>query len=176
MITFLNQLAEIGGLNALVFLVIFLFAIREGYTFCAWVKTEILDRYHKKSKRTEHVEERFEELKEINQKEDKEIGALKQEITNLKNQMGDIKDQYSQWQARDIEYHLAVVRNTLYHIYSKCRKNGYIDQAEYECFEKLKMYYLSNNGNSVFKHKVIPYIDSLEVKGIDFIPEDSNKE
>jgi hypothetical protein len=63
----------------------------------------------------------------------------------------------------------------LYHIYSKCRKNGYIDQAEYECFEKLKMYYLNNNGNSVFKHKIIPYIDSLEVKGIDFNTEDNNK-
>lgn len=172
MIAFLNQLAEIGGLNALIFLVLFLFAIREGYNFCVWVKTEILDKYHKKSQRTENVEERFEELKVINQKEDKEIGDLKQEFASLKDQMGDIKNQYTQWQAKDIEYHLAIVRNTLYHIYSKCCKNGYIDQAEYECFEKLKMYYLNNNGNSIFKHKVIPYIDSLEVKGIDFNPED----
>ena len=38
------------------------------------------------------------------------------------------------------------------------------------------MYYLNNNGNSIFKYKVIPYIDSLEVKGIDFDPQDSDKE
>jgi len=37
------------------------------------------------------------------------------------------------------------------------------------------MYYLNNNGNSIFKHKVIPYIDSLEVKGIDFNPETENR-
>ena len=176
MIAFLNQLADIGGLYALIFLVLFLIAIREGYNFCVWVKTEILDRYHEKSQRTENVEERFKKLKVINQKEDKEIGALKQEFASLKDQMNDMKNQYSQGQARNIEYHLAIVRNTLYHIYSKCRKNGYIDQVEYECFEKLKMYYLNNNGNSIFKYKIIPYIDSLEVKGIDFNPQDSDKE
>jgi hypothetical protein len=68
------------------------------------------------------------------------------------------------------------VRNTLYHIYNRCRKHGYIDQAEYESFESLKMFYLNNGGNSIFKHKVIPYIDSLTVKGIDFESESAEEE
>jgi predicted nuclease with TOPRIM domain len=92
MITFLNEVSKIGGVNALIFLIIFLFAIREGYNFCAWIKTEILDRYHKKSEKAEQVEERFEELKKINKKEDEEIGSLKQEMDVLRDRVDDMKD------------------------------------------------------------------------------------
>lgn len=161
MITFLNTLAELGGLNALTFLILFFFAFREGYNFCIWIKTEILDKYHNKSKRAESAQNEFKELKEMNQKEDKEIEYLKKQVQEL-------REQYSHCSENQIEYHLAIVRNTLYHIYNRCRKYGYIDQAEYESFESLKTFYLNNGGNSIFKHKIIPYIDSLTVKGIDF--------
>lgn len=161
MITFLNTAAELGGLNALTFLILFFFAVRESYNFCIWVKTDILDKYHNKKNLHENTEEQFEALKEMNQKEDKEIEYLKKQIEEL-------KEQYAHCSNNQVEYHLAIVRNTLYHIYNRCRKHGYIDQAEYESFESLKMFYLNNGGNSIFKHKVIPYIDSLTVKGIDF--------
>lgn len=161
MIAFLNTLAELGGLNALTFLILFFFAFREGYNFCIWVKTEILDKYHNKTKRFENTQSEFKELKEMNQKEDKEIEYLKKQVQEL-------REQYSHCSETQIEYHLAIVRNTLYHIYNRCRKYGYIDQAEYESFESLKTFYLNNGGNSIFKHKIIPYIDSLTVKGIDF--------
>lgn len=161
MIAFLNTLAELGGLNALTFLILFFFAFREGYNFCIWFKTEVLDKYHNKTKKIENTQSEFKELKEMNQKEDKEIEYLKKQVQ-------DLKEQYAHCSQNQIEYHLAIVRNTLYHIYNRCRKYGYIDQAEYESFESLKIFYLNNGGNSVFKHKIIPYIDSLTVKGIDF--------
>ncbi len=161
MITFLNAFAEIGGLNALTFLILFFFAFREGYNFCIWIKTEILDKYHNKTKRFENAENEFKELKEMNQKEDKEIEYLKKQVQEL-------KEQYSHCSENQIQYNLAIVRHTLYHIYNRCCKKGYIDQAEYESFESLKTFYLNNGGNSIFKHKIIPYIDSLTVKGVDF--------
>ena len=161
MIAFLNTLAELGSLNALTFLILFFFAFREGYNFCIWFKTEVLDKYYNKTKKIESTQSEFKELKEMNQKEDKEIEYLKKQVQ-------DLKEQSAHCSQNQIEYHLAIVRNTLYHIYNRCHKYGYIDQAEYESFESLKTFYLNNGGNSIFKRKIIPYIDSLTVKGIDF--------
>lgn len=160
MIDFLNELARMGTINGLIFLLLFFYAVREGYNLCLWVKAEVLDKYHLKTQRVENVEERFEQLREINRREDKEIEYLK-------SQIDEIKKEQERTREADLEYHMAVVRSTLYQIYSKCRKVGYIDQGEYECFEDLKIFYLKNKGNSIFKHKIIPYLDHLEVKGID---------
>ena len=161
MIAFLNTVAELGGLNALTFLVLFFFAFREGYSFCVWVKTEVLDKYHNKKNKSENAEETFEMLKAMNLKEDKEIEYLKEQIENLKIQQEKCKNDSR-------EYHLAIARNTLYHIYNRCKKYGYIDQAEYESFESLKKIYLDNGGNFLFKNKIIPFIEASTIKGIEF--------
>ncbi len=154
-------LAEIGWLNALTVIVLFFFAMREGYSFCLWIKTEILDKYHAKKNSNENTKEQFEELKEMNKKEDQEIAHLRQEVSELKEQQDHCKNIQR-------DYHMAIIRNTLYHVYNRCKKYGYIDQAAYETFQDLKKFYLENDGNSIFKHKIIPYIDSLTIKGIEF--------
>ena len=160
MIAFINGIAEIGGLTALTFIILFFFAVREGYNFCVWVK-EILDKYHAKQNKTENVEEQFETLKKMNEKEDEEIALLRKQFEAFK------KDQ-EHCKSISNDYHIAIIRNTLYHIYNRCKKYGYIDQAGFEAFEDLKKFYLEYGGNSIFKHKVIPYIESLSVKGIEF--------
>lgn len=160
MIAFLNGIAEIGGLNALTFIILFFFAVREGYNFCIWIK-EILDKYHAKKNKSESVEEQFETLKKINEKEDQEIALLRKQFEEFKKEQEHCKNISN-------DYHIAIIRNTLYHIYNRCKKYGYIDQAGFEAFENLKKFYLEYGGNSIFKHKVIPYIENLTVKGIEF--------
>lgn len=161
MITFLNTIAELGGLTALTFIIIFFFAVREGYNFCIWVKTEILDKYHNKKNKTESTEEQFNVLKQMNEKEDHEIEQLRKDINEL-------REEQKMCHITQRTYHLAIIRNTLYHIYNRCKKYGYIDQAEYETFESLRNIYLDNGGNSIFKHKIIPYLESLTIKGIEY--------
>jgi hypothetical protein len=46
MIDFLNELARMGTINCLIFLLLFFYAVREGYNLCLWVKAEVLDKYH----------------------------------------------------------------------------------------------------------------------------------
>jgi len=83
MIAFINGVAEIGGLTALTFIILFFFAVREGYNFCVWIK-EILDKYHAKQNKTENAEEQFETLKKMNEKEDEEIALLRKQFEDFK--------------------------------------------------------------------------------------------
>ena len=62
------------------------------------------------------------------------------------------------------ERSVANARATLYSLAKELEGRDHISKAEYETFSELSQIYIRNGGNSVFKNKIIPFVESLPIK------------
>lgn len=62
------------------------------------------------------------------------------------------------------ERSVANARATLYSLAKELEGRDHISRAEYETFSELSQIYIRNGGNSVFKNKIIPFVESLPIK------------
>ena len=170
-ISWLNQIAELGGLPAITFLILFFFAIREGYNLVIWGKG-LFDDYHKKQDDKENriqtlheLEECFGQFKDLDKKVTKleqaigEHSKIWEGIEQLQSGLKRVKDNQD-------AYTLAFCRSILYDLHKQGVAQGYTDQAAFETFEALKDLYIERGGNSVFKQRLIGEYEALPIRGI----------
>ena len=174
-ISWLNQTAELGGLPALTFLILFFFAIREGYNLIIWGKG-LFDDYHKRQDDRENrietiqeLEERFGQFSDLDQKVNKLDKAIDEHTRSLNKLWGGIEQlQSALKKVKDDQdaYTLASCRSILYDLHKQGTAQGYTDQAAFETFEALKHLYIELGGNSVFKKRLIGEYEALPIRGI----------
>jgi hypothetical protein len=80
---------------------------------------------------------------------------------------------------------VAEIRSLLYSLYNDGMAKGYTTQPAMETFEELSEIYLAKNGNSIFKHHIIPtyrklkIVDigaNLDIEGVQEILDEQEKE
>ena len=158
-ITFI-QTAFDSPVNSIVIILLFIAAIRGLYEIVKWIKKE-LDTWYtsrlKEENRVDNFEGRLESLEKENQRQFEKlenIDATLQDITATLEIMAE------QERANTV----AICRSTLLKMYSDLEGKPSVTSAEYETFMDLADRYLKNNGNSVFKDKIIPYVKDLQIK------------
>lgn len=135
------------------------------------IKKDLETWYQKKrgiEKKDETIEQRVQRLEENDEKQIKCLDEISDNIDKIIERIDQISsDARIKLDKINEDYRNTTVaesRATLYQLAKELENREYISMAEYETFVDLSQIYLNNGGNSVFKNKIIPTIESLPIK------------
>lgn len=159
LIKFIQSAFE-SPVNAVMIILLFIAAIRGLYEIVKWFKNELNNWYNNRQKeedRVEQVEQRLDTLEQENQRQFEKLDSIDATLQNI---TATLEMMAEQERANTV----AICRSTLWRLYLEFEDRETITSAEYETFMDLADRYLKNNGNSVFKDKIIPYVKNIPVK------------
>lgn len=144
------------------FFSIFLFiaAIKGTYEGVKWIKEELNKWYenkHTADEKDENTSQRIAHLESDNKLQFEKLQSLEDSMFTLNDTLDSIQESMRMQT-------VVTLRAEILHMWHEVVEQGYITQAQYEVFQGLSEVYLDNNGNGLFRNKIIPEIESLEVK------------
>ena len=135
------------------------------------IKNDLESWYQKKrgiEKKEETLEDRVAKLEENDMGQIEKLSEIEESVQRLTGFLEEtVKDRNARLDEISENHKQAVVaqaRASLYKIAKDLEGRDYITSAEYEIFHDLSVSYLSNGGNSIFKNKIIPRIESLPIR------------
>lgn len=154
------QVAFESPVSTLFTIFLFIAAIKGLYEGVKWIKGELNNWYqvrYKTEVKDENTEQRLDHLEKENQLQFEKLSSLEDGMFTLTDTLDKMRE--------NIRIQTVVsLRAEILRTWHEVMGQGYITQAQYEVFEGLKDVYLSNDGNGLFKNKIIPEVEKLEVK------------
>lgn len=156
---------------SIVIVILTIAAAKGVYEFICWVKKE-LDRWYD----TRHVEDtkkddfvnRMKTLEENDALQFEKLASLEDSITTINDKIEEMardnKEAFETIAENARIATVAQVRNALYCLSNELRGLDHLTIAQSENWCDLRDLYLLNNGNSIFKEKIIPEIDKIPVR------------
>ena len=147
-------------MNTLITIILFILAVKGIYESVRWIKTELNAWYKKRNSEEELGNQMSERLDALEQETKNQSDKLESIDATLQNISASIEMMAENSRNNTV----AVCRSSLWNWYENVKNRESINSAEYETIMDLSKVYLDNNGNSVFKNKIIPYLQNVPVK------------
>lgn len=147
-------------INTFITIILFMLAIKGIYESVRWIKTELNNWYNTrniKEVQGSAVEKRLDNLEEENQTQYDKLEGIESTLKDITTRLDAITE-YNRANT------VAMCRASLWNWYENVKDRETINSAEYETIIDLADVYLQNNGNSVFKNKIIPFLKSIPVR------------
>lgn len=154
------QSAFQSPVNSIITILLFIAAIRGTYEIVKWAKGELNNWYNNKQQEEDEIDE-IENRLSILENENKRQFEKLDSIDGTLVQITATLDKMAEENRANM---VATCRSALWRLYIDFENRDSITSAEYETFMDLADRYLKNNGNSVFKDKIIPYVKTLSIK------------
>lgn len=154
------QSAFQSPVESFVTILLFIAAIKGFYEIVRWIKKELNNWYNNKlneDDKADKVEKRLDKLEKENSRQFEKLDSIDATLQNITATL----ELMSEENRRNT---VATCRSALWRLYIDFENKEYISSAEYETFMDLADRYLKNDGNSVFKDKIIPYVKNLPIK------------
>jgi hypothetical protein len=178
MIQFIEFIHTNGILSFSTGLILMCVAFKQLYDFVMWWKGGFYN-YHKDlqkkeklvetitdlANRIERLEKRILEdnfrgrvpkLEAQSKEQDNQFKMINEELNKIIVNLNDMKKDNDKTT-------VAQIRSLLYTLYNDGMEKGYTTQPAMETFEELSDIYLAKNGNSIFKHHIIPEYKKLRI-------------
>ena len=120
--------------------------------------TDLANRIERLEKRIldDNFRERVAKLEAHNKEQDNQFKTINEDLDKIITNLTDIKNDNDRTT-------VAQTRSLLYTLYNDGMAKGYTTQPAMETFEELSDIYLAKNGNSIFKHHIIPEYKKLRI-------------
>ena len=168
---FIDLLRTFSVLEVVTLIVFILLGLKGASAFIKGVKANLEDWYQKKrgiEKKEETLENRVTKLEENDEKQMEKLDQIENSVHELIVFMqGAIEDRNKRLDELSDSHKQAVVaqaRASLYRIAKELEGHDHITPTEYETFSELASIYIANGGNSIFRNKIIPTIESLPIR------------
>lgn len=178
MIQFIDFIHTNGVLSFSTGLILMCVAFKQLYDFVMWWKGGFYN-YHKDlqkkeklvetitdlANRIERLEKRILEdnfrgrvpkLEAQSKEQDNQFKMINEDLNKIIVNLNDMKKDNDKTT-------VAQIRSLLYTLYNDGMAKGYTTQPAMETFEELSDIYLAKNGNSIFKHHIIPEYKKLRI-------------
>jgi hypothetical protein len=178
MIQFIDFIHTNGVLSFSTGLILMCVALKQLYDFVMWWKGGFYN-YHKDlqkkeklvetitdlANRIERLEKRILEdnfrgrvpkLEAQSKEQDNQFKMINEDLNKIIVNLNDMKKDNDKTT-------VAQIRSLLYTLYNDGMAKGYTTQPAMETFEELSDIYLAKNGNSIFKHHIIPEYKKLRI-------------
>ncbi len=159
MIDLIEAVSE-SPFTSVIAILLFIAAIKGLYEFVKWIKTELNAWYLNKNtedKKEENIDQRIEKLETENSLQFEKLQSLEDSMIIVNDTLANIQE--------NMRLQTVVsLRAEILRIWHEVVAQGYITQAQYEVFQGLSEVYLENKGNGLFRNKIIPEIEKLEVR------------
>ena len=178
MIQFMDYLSTNGILSFSTGLILMCVAFKQLYDFIMWWESGFYS-YHKDlqkkeklvetitdlANRIERLEKRILEdnfrgrvpkLEAQSKEQDNQFKMINEDLNKIIVNLNDMKKDNDKTT-------VAQIRSLLYTLYNDGMAKGYTTQPAMETFEELSDIYLAKNGNSIFKHHIIPEYKKLRI-------------
>ena len=159
MTSFLEYITD-SPIKAIVVIVLFALAVKGFYEFIAWVKKELNKWYDAKNTQEKvdtKIEDRISHLERENGLQFDKLSSMEDSIIIITDKLDTL--------SKDIKANnVSQARASLYRLYRDFENRDSITMSEYETYRNLADLYLTQGGNSTFKNKIIPFMESLPVK------------
>lgn len=159
LISFVQSVFQ-SPINSIITILLFIAAIRGTYEIVKWAKGELNNWYNNKQQEEDEIDE-IENRLSILENENKRQFEKLDSIDGTLVQITATLDKMAEENRANM---VATCRSALWRLYIDFENRDSITSAEYETFMDLADRYLKNNGNSVFKDKIIPYVKTLSIK------------
>lgn len=178
MIQFIDFIHTNGILSFSTGLILMCVAFKQLYDFIMWWKggfysyhkdlqkkeklvetiTDLAERIERLEKRIldDNFRERVAKLEAHNKEQDNQFKTINEDLDKIIANLTDIKKDNDKTT-------VAQIRTLLYSLYNDGMAKGYTTQPAMETFEELSDIYLAKNGNSIFKHHIIPEYKKLRI-------------
>lgn len=178
MIQFIEFIHTNGILSFSTGLILMCVAFKQLYDFVMWWKggfysyhkdlqkkeklvetiTDLANRIERLEKRIldDNFRERVTKLEAHNKEQDNQFKTINEDLDKIIANLTDIKNDNDRTT-------VAQTRSLLYTLYNDGMAKGYTTQPAMETFEELSDIYLAKNGNSIFKHHIIPEYKKLRI-------------
>ena len=154
------QVAFESPLNTLLVIFLFIAAIRGTYEGVKWTKGELNKWYqtrHTEEEKDETTGQRLDQLERDNRLQFEKLSSMEDNMITMGETLKTIQE--------NMRLQTVVsLRAEILRIWHEVIKQGHITQAQYEVFQGLSEVYLDNNGNGLFRNKIIPDVEKLEIK------------
>lgn len=189
MLELVGQMSQFGGFASIIFIIILLFAIREGYNFVVQAQG-VFNQYHtvkqektdqetlinnlnstvaSLSSKVKYLETRLEDdrfrervpkLESAMEEKDEKIELIIKELGNVNKNLENAEKE----RRKNI---IDSNRSAMYRLWLEAKSNGYVTQASLENFLNLADDYLNKGGNSYYKKVIIPGYLNFPIKTTD---------
>lgn len=178
MIQFIDFIHTNGVLSFSTGLILMCVAFKQLYDFVMWWKGGFYN-YHKDLQKKEKLVETITDLAERIERLEKRIleDNFRGRVPKLEAQSKEQDNQFkminedlnkiivnlNDMKKDNDKTTVAQIRSLLYTLYNDGMAKGYTTQPAMETFEELSDIYLAKNGNSIFKHHIIPEYKKLRI-------------
>jgi hypothetical protein len=178
MIQFIDFIHTNGILSFSTGLILMCVAFKQLYDFVMWWKSGFYS-YHKDLQKKEKLVETITDLAERIERLEKRIleDNFRGRVPKLEAQSKEQDNQFkminedlnkiivnlNDMKKDNDKTTVAQIRSLLYTLYNDGMAKGYTTQPAMETFEELSDIYLAKNGNSIFKHHIIPEYKKLRI-------------
>jgi ABC-type transporter Mla subunit MlaD len=174
----MDYLSTNGILSFSTGLILMCVALKQLYDFVMWWKggfysyhkdlqkkeklvetiTDLANRIERLEKRIldDNFRERVAKLENHQKEQDNQFKTINEDLDKIIANLTDIKNDNDRTT-------VAQTRSLLYTLYNDGMAKGYTTQPAMETFEELSDIYLAKNGNSIFKHHIIPEYKKLRI-------------
>lgn len=154
------QVSFESPLNTLLVIFLFIAAIKGTYEGVKWIKGELNKWYqsrHTEEEKDESTGQRLDQLEKENKLQFEKLSSMEDNMILMTDKLNAIQE--------NMRLQTVVsLRAEILRIWHEVMEQGYITQAQYEVFQGLSEVYLDNKGNGLFRNKIIPDVDKLEIK------------
>lgn len=146
--------------TSIVAIILFIAAIKGVYEFVKWIKTELNKWYqtkHDQEEKDETTGNRLNQLERDNRLQFEKLSSMEDNMITMSETLKTIQE--------NMRLQTVVsLRAEILRIWHEVMEQDYITQAQYEVFQGLSEVYLDNHGNGLFRNKIIPDVEKLEIK------------
>jgi len=151
---------EYQAATIVIILVLLCLAIKGVIEFVLWIKDK-MESWRKAKNMPEEKEEVFiERISDIETR----INKLEENDENNVIELEEIKGKLNDILEHNKQQTIIMSRGFLLRLCEDIKERGYMRPDEYETFEGLSEGYIQAGGNSLFKNRIIPEIEAMEVR------------
>ncbi len=139
-------------------ILIVILALMELEKILKWIKGKF-EGYHKIKTTDEDFHKKVDDLAVAHQENVKLLQKIDESVDKINERLDIVEEE----RKLDIQ---ASLRATLYNLYEDLKDEESLSPTQYEVFHDAAQRYLNAGGNSVFKKKIIPFMESKPVEGM----------
>lgn len=139
-------------------ILIVILALMELEKILKWIKGKF-EGYHKIKTTDEDFHKKVDDLAVAHQENVKLLQKIDESVNKINERLDFVEEE------RKLDTQ-ASLRATLYRLYESLKDEDSLTSSQYEVFHDAAQRYLNAGGNSVFKKKIIPFMESKPVEGM----------
>ena len=139
-------------------ILIVILALMELEKILKWIKGKF-EGYHKIKTTDEDFHKKVDDLATAHQENVKLLQKIDESVNKINERLDFVEEE------RKLDTQ-ASLRATLYRLYESLKDEDSLTSTQYEVFHDAAQRYLNAGGNSVFKHKIIPFMENKCIKDV----------